>query len=303
MVRGLSRLWPLLLLGTAHGWATATPKGATEPPELLWYLSRSVSGSIQEGPLKGRGFMDQILQTVIQPALPGYRHRLVSAPPARWAHDALRLPNACHPTLRKTPERLAQYAMSEAYFRLLPVGMVVRRKELGALAAWRNSAGALQLDRLLDERPLVVGVEISRTHGEGIDGPLERHPAQTYRLSNVEAVPPLMRMLALGRVDLVPAFGSDLYYLEIQEPRVKGELAWLPVEGQPASMLTHVACSNSALGRQVIETLNAAFTRGTARRRAQQLYEERLPTSERRLLERTRQETRPAERFWQDGSP
>jgi uncharacterized protein (TIGR02285 family) len=112
-----------------------------------------------------------------------------------------------------------------------------------------------------------------------------------------------MRMLMLGRVDIVPAFGSDPYYPERQEDSLRGQLLWLPVEGQPETLTTHVACPKSAIGAQVIQRINEALEKHGARERAQALYEQRLPPDERQRLQRMRSGIKPAERFWQDPTP
>lgn len=284
------------------GAAPATAQAVDARPEVQWYLANFPPSSIQSGPLKAQGYLDRILEQVIWPALPQFRHKLVVAPPSRMVQDAAHQPNVCSPSMAKTPERQATYHLSSAVFRFLPAGLAMRRADSAELSPWLTPQGEVDLERLLHERVVSLGVVGTRRHGAAVDGALARHPDRLLVLNTTQANITLLRMLALNRaIDGSLSYGFEIPCLTAQYPELAGQLVWYPVRGQPTALTNHIACSRSELGAQVIGTLDAALRHGSARPQAQRLFEEWLDPDSRRTLERQRREA--PEHFWQDANP
>jgi uncharacterized protein (TIGR02285 family) len=292
MKHGLRRLWlcaAALVAGV--GGAFAAPAAATDAgaEEVLWYLAHFPPSSIQNGPQAGRGYLDRMLRELVWPALPDYRHRIVTAPPSRLAQDAANFPNVCTPSMTKTPERAQSYHMSMALFRFLPAGLAVRRTEVEQLGPWTTPTGELDLERWLAGSTASLGVVGTRRHGSAVDRILAQHPDRLLVLNTTQANTTLLRMLALNRsVDASLSYGFEIPFLTSQYPELTGQLAWFPVRGQPHSLTNHAACSRSGLGQRVITALNQALQRGALREHSQGLFEEWLDTDGRRTLQRLR---------------
>lgn len=304
-MKGLAA-WPLILAwlgGMSLSAAQTVAAAAPEPvEEVLWYLAHFPPSSIQAGAAKGQGYLDRLLVEHIWPALPGFRHRLVTAPPSRWVQDAAVLPNVCTPSLTKTPERASAFHLSGPLFRFLPAGLAVRRAESDRLAPWLTGAGELGLERWLAGSGGTLGLVGTRRHGNAIDAAVALHPERLLVLNTTQANTTLLRMLALNRsIDASLSYGFEIPYLVSQYPELTGQLSWFAVRGQPLSLTNHAACARSDLGRRVIEGLDLAARRGVLRDHAQHLYEEWLDTNGRRTLAGLRRELGPA--FWNESLP
>ena len=295
---------PTLFLAALGLWASTWARAEDARPEVLWYLANFPPSSIHAGALKGHGYLDRILDQVIWPALPQFRHRLVVAPPSRLVQDSTTLPNVCTPSVAKTPERLAAFHVSTPLFRFLPSGLVVRRSDVAGLQPWLTPTGEVDFERLLADRAHVIGVVGTRRHGAAIDRALTLSSDRLLVLNTTQANTTLLRMLALQRsVDGALAYGFEIPFLESQFPELAGQLTWLPVRGQPSSLTNHVACSKSELGARIVRHLDEHLRTSAGRQVAQRLFEDWLDPASRQALDRLRREMLPPETFWLDAMP
>lgn len=278
-------------------------RAEAEAPEVLWYVADFPPSSIQSGPLKGQGYLDRIVEQVLWPALPGFRHRWVVAPPSRFSEDAKRNGNVCNPSMVKTPERAATYHVSHAVFRFPPSGVALRTGEQAQVDAFVMPSGELNLEKLLGESTLSLGAIGTRRYGAAVDHAIAQHPDRLLVLSTTQANLTLLRMLAMHRsVDLALSYGFEIPYLVSQYPELAGQLVWMPVRGQPHSLTNHVACAKSDIGQQVVRELNRHLRSGASRDRAQALFEDWLDPRGRRTMERLRRDLGP-DAFWHDSNP
>lgn len=244
----------LLVLGIA------APSLAEEKPVVVWYVLDFPPINIIRGSDKGKGGRDTAMRLVIE-RTPEFTHRIAYSNGPR-ALDALKnTPNACQPALMFTKERakFAYYSISSDW--ALPNGIIIPAQRAAAFAPHLNTAGELQLEKLLTETAFRLGVNAGRSYGEEIDAILARHRERMVDIVSSNLLSSnLLKLATQSGFDAILGFPTELHYL-IRTGVVPAEFRFLPIAEAKNMTLGEIGCSKSEEGRRFI----AAFDRVLAR--------------------------------------
>ncbi|SDS41459.1 TIGR02285 family protein [Pseudomonas granadensis] len=242
------RLFGLLCLLTLSGAAQAKPT-------LIWLLRDLPPMTIFEGPEKGQGVIDHLLPQLIA-GMPQYEHTMLRVNRARGLQMLQENSFACDPALLWSKERAQWIVYSLPAIRAVSNGLVVRHKDRGVLAPYLVE-GEVDLAALLAAPERKVGIVAERSYGEFIDNLLQQAPrgALTPHYGN-DALSNLLSMQRLGRLQVVLGYWPEIRYQATQAQIAEDELAFYPIRGTQKYLSGHVACSNSAEGRQAIAEIN-----------------------------------------------
>jgi uncharacterized protein (TIGR02285 family) len=254
---------------------------------LLWYMPNFEPGHFDAGPMAGLGYVDLTLERVIEPAMPGFEHKVVVAPITRMLHDMQEKPNVCTVAIQVTAERKKLFLFSRPAFRYQPVGLIVRTDDLPALAGLIDEGSQISLARYEALESTMIGLVADRAYGDRLD-PMLAESEHTLRIVGSNATSSLPKMLlAGGRITAFLGYSFEIGYAGQQNGDIQTKLTWLPVKEQPAVMQSHMACSRSPLGERVIERLNTILSQAEARQQIQSYYESWLPPAMRERLRRS----------------
>jgi uncharacterized protein (TIGR02285 family) len=247
-----------LLLGVLL--SASVSASAEDKPVVVWYVLDFAPINIIQGPNKGQGNRDTAMHEVIANT-PEFTHRITYSNGPR-ALDALRnTPNACQPALMYTEERarFAYYSISADW--ALPNGVIITRTRAADFAPFLNAAGELELERLLTQSSLRLGIHSGRSYGEEIDTILARYPARLSPIVSANLLSStLQKLVTQNQIDATIGFPTELYYL-VRTGVVPDAFTFLPVAEAPSMILGEIGCSKTEQGRQFINAFNQVLAR------------------------------------------
>ncbi len=231
------------------------PVSAHAEDRLIWLLRDLPPLTIFEGPRKGQGALDQLLPILIQ-RLPEYQHQVLHVNRARGM-QMLREPSfTCDPSLLWTPERARFIVFSRQAFVVASNGITIRRSQQEAMAPYIVD-GEFDLQGFLDDHKTRVGATAERSYGPVIDEQLKQ--ADSHKLAlhyGNDALGSLLQMQRLGRLQAVLGYWPEIRYHALQQGISADELSFYPIKGSAPYQRTHIACSDTAQGRQAIERID-----------------------------------------------
>jgi len=249
----LSLLTALALLARA---AQAAP--AAEP-EVQWLRYDLPPLYITEGPMQGRGVLDQALGRLL-PRLKGFQHRIVTVPPKRLEASLRGLPNACAFGMQKNAERETFLTFSIPFPIQVAPGLMVRQADLPQLRPLQDAKGRLSLQGWLNNPELTLGLAEGRAYGAALDDFVAALPAQrVMRVSSQNPALNLLRMLERGRVDGVLMLPFEPAALAAAHALQLDGLRLLPLVEQAVARQGHVACARSELGAEIVRRANVVL--------------------------------------------
>lgn len=248
----------LAVVGALAGNAGAAELG--RPPLIEWYLIDLPPVQIATGNLRGKGYTDRMRWRLIA-GLTNYRHHLKVANVQRIIADIKAKPNVCNPAFLRNPEREQFMEYGEATHAQFSNGVVVLRQRLNSLERFLAPEGSLRLEAMLDAGGLLA-VQSGRSYGAPLDHLAEkaRQAGSLVVLSSARPVEAKLGLLEKGRVDAAFLYPIELE-LSLRDSGQQNLYEFLPVAGNGAHTLNYLACSKSALGKQVIEAANPIILR------------------------------------------
>lgn len=232
--------------------APAAPAAPEGDREVQWLRYDLPPLYITEGPLQGRGLLDQALGRLL-PRLEGFRHRIVTVPPKRLEASLRSLPNACAFGMLKNAERETFLAFSTPFPIQVAPGLMVREADLPRLRALRDARGRLSLRGWLDSPGLKLGHAEGRAYGAALDDLVAALPDERVeRVSSQNPALNLLRMLQRGRIDGVLVLPFEPAALAATHGLQTDGLRLLPLAEQPVARQGHVACARSELGAEIV---------------------------------------------------
>ena len=289
----LFRLLSLLLVALPGLSAAAGEAGG-----ILWLFSDYPPNYILNGPRKGLGIAER-REVLIRKALPEFQHHRMMANIARIQEEMKHRDNACNGSMQKTRERERFAIFSAPVLETLPNGLVTRSDRKADFAPFLNSRGELQLARLLQSGKFRLAVAAERSYGQYIDADLQAgrdygslHPFYAADIFTTG----LLQLTRQKTVDAVLGYPTELGWA-LQQLKLAEEDFWfVPVEGGPPLMPTHVICSRSATGKVVIDRVNGLLRRGELQEDAERAYLEWLPAASRARYLQLRRPQKPGSR-------
>lgn len=268
---------------------------AGEARDILWLFPDYPPNYILSGPHKGQGLAEK-RETSIRNALTEYRHQRMVASMIRIQEEMKYRDNACNGSMQKTRERERFAIFSAPLLETLPNGLVTRSDRKADFAPFLNSRGELQLARLLQSGKFRLAVAAGRSYGQYIDADLQAgrdnaslHPFYATDIFSTG----LLQLSRQKTVDAVLGYPTELGWALQQLKLAEKDFWFIPVEGGPPLMPTHVICSRSAMGKAVINRVNDLLRRGELQEEAERAYLEWLPAASRARYLQLRRNQKP----------
>ncbi|MDH0304933.1 MULTISPECIES: TIGR02285 family protein [unclassified Pseudomonas] len=218
---------------------------------LLWLVRDLPPFTIFEGPEKGQGVIDQLLPLLIA-HMPEYDHSIVRVNRARGIQMLQEPSFTCDPTLLWTPERARYVHFSEPSLGVLSGGLVVRKQDEELLAPFLDEQ-QVDLERLLTQTRLKLGVVAERSYSVQVDEILRRLPDSAFsRHYGNDATASLLQMQKLGRLQLVLGYWPEIRYLIQQQGGSPEEYSFHAIHNVDRFQFLHIGCSDTALGREAV---------------------------------------------------
>ncbi|MFZ4790706.1 MAG: TIGR02285 family protein [Candidatus Competibacteraceae bacterium] len=236
----------------------AAPAFTQEKPVVVWYVLDFPPLLIAQGPTKGQGYMDVVMRQLIEQT-PEFTHRITHSNTKR-IYDTIRdTPNLCNPSTLWTPERTEFMVFSQPILRWkgLPNGIIIRTRQATLFAPFLNTAGELQLEKLLTEFPFRIGIVPDRAYGTEIDQILARHRERLVEVaSSNQFASNLLKLATQTEFDAVVGYAEELHYL-IGSGAVPAEFQFLPIAEARHLLEGGIGCSKTEEGQRIM----AAFDR------------------------------------------
>lgn len=246
-------------LGLIMGLICAVAASAAEPErEVTWLKNNAPPFYLIDAPDGETGFGDRI-QSMLERALPQYRHRTVQMPLSRLEQSWGRYAPLCFATMIHEPPLNHRYQLSAPYVMYLPHGLITTRAFARTLQT--ESDGAVSLSTLLDQQVVSLGHIAGRTYGSALDGILNANRDQLDVVQRVGAneTTGALAMLQHRRFDVIIEYGFVLNHMPTEMVN-QPPLTFVPIsETRGQVILGAVGCSNSPAGHEVLAAINEAL--------------------------------------------
>ena len=203
----------------------------------------------------GDGIFDHQLGEVIA-LLPDYQHKFVLSNSQRIWADFAAGENFCYASAVKTPER-----EKIVYFvpnSLLPsVELIVRQDNQVRVGAKNTVVNLKQL--MTDRHDLVGYIDTVRKYGPSLDPILDQATDNVHKVP-VSSPGILLRALDAGRMDFTIEYPMVLEYQRRLSP-FQHSLVTLQFDDVPPMVMSNIACTKNAWGREVTADIAAAVRR------------------------------------------
>ncbi len=269
-----SVLVPVLLLLTM----LFQPPAAVAQDSVTWMEADAPPFFIQRGPDKGQGYED-IITRIIREDLPDYTHHRVSATISRHYRDFKNGEKVCNVGLYKTPERERFIYFSIPSFFTLPTVIIIKKERFAEFGGTKT----VQLEKILQDRSLLIGRARSRSYGRYVDEILDRHRGQKniFVYEGEQLSLNFFRMLQRDRLDGVIGLPEEAMYLA-EQLGIRDRIMTLTIEENQKGMeswLSYVGCSKTPWGRKIITRINEILEKERPTERYRAAYERWLDPS------------------------
>ncbi|POA20585.1 hypothetical protein C1886_08355 [Pseudomonas sp. FW300-N1A1] len=233
--------------------------GAVHARETLTWLLRDLPPlTIFEGPQKNQGAIDRFMPLLIA-GLPEYEQRIMRVNRARGMQMLLEPGFTCDPSLLWSPERAQRLAFSIPAYRIRSNGIVIRHQDRGVLAPYLID-NQVDLTLLLVRENGKLGVVAERSYGQVVDRILQQAPNNSLSSHyGNDALGSLLQMQRLGRLSVLLGYWPEIRYQAQQQGISPDELEFYGIRGTDKYQSIHIACSDTPLGRQAIQGINATL--------------------------------------------
>nr|CRH06398.1 Conserved exported protein of unknown function [Candidatus Magnetococcus massalia] len=275
----MSRIGLSVLVLTLIIFGTCTV-AAQEPQSVVWLHPDFEPVFIMQGPQKGQGVGDQVVQ-LVREQLPQYHHITEVANFKRIiATIGSNQRRACCLTLLKNPEREKKIAFSEPYMLSPQNAIITLKSKLSALARYTDSQGRVSLTALMRAPEWTLGFAQGRSYSSEIDTLLQRemHDDNSIHTSRTDIFEGLMRMLQYGRIDFTLAYGYEAYYMA-QKLGFANQMVSLPIQEAPPYSAVYVGCPDTPWGHGILDAVNGVMRQFRLSSRLLSIYKPWLDAS------------------------
>lgn len=197
---------------------------------------------------------EQLVFTALQQELTGYRIDIEAASVERALKSVLVGRGTCVRNLVKTSERQAQLVFSQPTTFFLGLRVFASPEFAHTFEIYPYS-----LTELVALKPkALLGVDQDRSYGEEMDKQFQTLPSKNvYFRAGQENESLLHDMLLSQRLDLLIEYPSVVQFFNVKKhiPQAKQPIM-LPLTTSQPLQFGHLACANTALGRQVIQQVD-----------------------------------------------
>ncbi|MBU2490277.1 MAG: TIGR02285 family protein [Proteobacteria bacterium] len=278
----MKRLLPALCAAWIVLAAAAPCPAHQDKNTVLWLYSDFPPFYITEGPYKGRGMADQVLELLIS-RLPEYRHERIAANTPRKMALFAQGENVASVALMRTSQREGFMTFSVPSLLAGSPRIVLLKKNRDRFPA----GDPVSLESALGMPDLSLGMIRTRSYGTGPDRVLARHEGEKslYCYQGTDSCPGLFRMLLSGRLDGFLACPGEARFLAVSQG-VEDRVTTLALTEAEPYILGHVAAPDTPWGRKLIGRVNEILVQERPTPAYRAIMEQWLPPESREWLTR-----------------
>lgn len=233
--------------------AMGHPDGANRPVhsigKVVWAVLDFPPFQILGGEYQGSGSFDGLRDLLVRD-IRDADHEVIPMTFARREEELRQGELLCSPGMFRTPVRERYLVFSNPALIHLDNRLVFLSKNADRIPP----GSTVDLDALLENRRLVGGVISGRSFSPNIDASIRRNGGPNLLMRPLKAAQ-MVELLMSGDIDYTILFPHEAAYLERQLGR-EGLLANRQIAGTPPYIMTHVACTRSEWGEQVVARVN-----------------------------------------------
>ncbi len=261
----------LLLAWSAAGKVWADP--------ILWIVHAMPPANIVEGPDKGQGYGDVVVDAALN-SLSQYDIVRTEAPAVRELQMMLQGPADCTRDLMQSAKREESIRFTAPFGYVLPVGLFVRTGDQARFTSYLTSGQTVSLQALMHGSSIVLGLAERRRYGDAIDKIVAQvrvaYPGRTVAVYEDNSTVTLMKMLAAHHIDALLAYPAEEYYLAGQLGTPDQYHAYTLAEAPPL-VSVRFSCNRNPSTDGIFADLQAQASAPAVRAAYQARYERWLP--------------------------
>lgn len=225
---------------------------------IVWLYSEMPPAYISQGKHEGKGYADLTMQLIID-ALPQYEHIKVRANYKRSIIEMTTHENRCHAALLKNNQREKDVIYSEPTFIISTNELFVKRSNQLAVKQYLTDANTVDLARLLENEPFVLGVSNGAIYGDSIDSILSLPTSRDNLVfrSAIDHYSGLSDMLRKKkRLDGFLGLSIENTFFNELPALMKNEITGYKIAGDTRYLVGYIGCSRSPSGEAIIKEVD-----------------------------------------------
>ena len=216
---------------------------------ITWYETNTPPVFILEGPFKGQGYIQLILEQIIE-GLTDYEHIFETATAARILYNLKQEEKSCYPTLIKTKQREEFIAFSKPV-ELTPTLRLITRK---GFIPDINQNESIDLLALINKNYSILLIK-ERSYGLFIDDILSQLETGNIQRIVTAGNQTILKMLLKKRTDMALAYPFEVNFF-VNDLQMFEQLDLYSIKGLPQYQLGHVGCPKNAWGNKIIKQVD-----------------------------------------------
>lgn len=237
------------------------PATSLAQQQITWYQMNLLPVYIHEGAYQDQGLQD-LVDKYIKDALEaeGYTVEFKIANMSRIMQDLREKKHVGCGGLLKTPELEKFIEFSIPHSITLTVGVIIKKNSYDKFAPFINEHGCIELEDVLTQSTLRLGLASERPYTGIIDKILRAQKENTnisYR-SGQDISKGLFLMLMHGRFDYTILFPWEARYIQ-ETLEEETEFMSIPVQGMPPYVPAYAGVPKNEWGQAIIAILNPLF--------------------------------------------
>lgn len=222
---------------------------------IYWQTYHRPPGIIKSGEFEGQGFVQLILQQVID-RMPEYHHQMPLTTLARVLQDMQLGKNVCHPSLYKTEER-SKFAYFSIPNLINPTNRIIAHSKV----AQQFKESSVDLSSLLVNPDYTFALVKGRSFGQEIDNIINTYvnSDRVFHIPN-ETLATIFHMIRLQRIDFTIVYPFELGYFLKTNENSTDEFVSYTIDGIGEYIVGSIACAKTPWGEKVIAKVNQVLT-------------------------------------------
>jgi uncharacterized protein (TIGR02285 family) len=222
---------------------------------INWLTNDFAPYYILNGKYQGQG-RDETIIKLLEDQLPHVEFNRVVVPASKLIQTLSDKTNdACVLSLYKNENRKQQMVFTQESSTVGLSPSVALHKKLASALSLKNDTEVSLYD-LLQEKKLTLGVSLSRSYGEAIDGIVNSTPDVDIVIRPTrDSLASLTYMLNLKRIDILLGYPSEHFYLA-KSMNFQNNLTQRPLTEAPALSYGYIGCTKTEQGIKNIALLN-----------------------------------------------
>jgi uncharacterized protein (TIGR02285 family) len=242
-------------------------QGATNTDErtITWMHADFPPLHIISGEYKGQGPSDMI-HDLMKKELPEYTHLIVTANLARTLEELKNGQQVLSVGLIPNPERNLIAHFSLPCVIVPPIGLVVRKNDIGKWPSPLNIGTFVQNNRL--------GISRSRSYSPSVDAALQQaRPKENIFIDSSDKLfGNLLKMLEIQRIDGVLGYPFEAMY-NARTAQIADRIAVIPIMESTQYIIGRIAAPRTAWGKQIISRINEILVKERTNAAYRQAFE------------------------------